>query len=300
MVGSSEITHHRPTSGGLLHLHIRLTGLNKWIGPLCAAACGVLVGGSFTGDADAWLRLALLVLLVDGGWGSLWAAMAATDWSTPIERWRQWGEEGPNAAFPHETLGASNRRATRWFVQIGSWWQATLWPSAGSALSSAIVAVPLITVLSIMLGPQVMVLSIASVAVMQLGLIWEGGHGNVIPEWDAMPAIALPWLAGQAAFGPITLPSATIALCFAVAYGTAWRVKSKWGLAFHILAQLLAPVLLILLSVPAAAAAYVALLVPQFLLLPWMKGRRLAGWYVAHSRWWLFATMVLSAVALWA
>ena len=300
MVGSSETIHHRPTSGGLVRFDIRLTRLNKWIGPLCAAACGVVLGSGFTGDVDAWLRLALLVILVDGGWGTLWAALSGTDWSTPIEQWCEWSEERPVTALPYTRIGAPSHRVTRRVVQFGSWWQTILWPSTSTALSSAIVAIPLIAIFSLILGPQVMVLSIAAVAMMQLGVIWEGGHGNVIPEWDAMPAIALPWLAGQAAFGSITLPSATIAFCFALAYGTAWRVKSQWGIAFHVLFQLLPAVLLILLAEPAAAAGYVALLVPQFILLPWMKEGRLAGWYVAHSRWWLFATMVLTAVALWA
>jgi len=299
MVGNSDTVHHRPTSGGLVRFQMRLTRLNKWIGPLCAAACGVIVGSGFTGDADAWLRLALLVLLVDGGWGTLWAALSGTDWSAPIVQWRDWSEERPITPLPYTEICTPGHRLVRWFGQFCSWWQTTFWPVVGGALSSAIVAIPLIVILSLLLGQQIVLLSIAAAAMMQLGLVWEGGHGHVIPEWDAMVAIAWPWLAGHAAFGSITLPSAVMACCLALAYGTAWRVKKPWGLAAHVVIQLLPPVFLILLARPVALAGYVALLIPQFILLPWMQGSRTAGWYVTHSRWWLYATMGLAAVALW-
>jgi hypothetical protein len=297
MVGNSETIHHRPSSGGLVHVQVRLTRLNKWVGPLCAVVCGAIVAIGFTRDTDAWLRLALLVLLVDGGWGTLWEALSGTDWSTPIEQWHAWNEELPITALPYTRFGAPGDRVMRWVGQFRLWWQSALWPSTGSAISSVVVAIPLIALLSIILGPRLMTLSIAAAAMMQLGLIWEGGRGNVIPEWDAMLAIALPWLAGQAAYGTVTMPSAGMAVCLAMAYGSAWRVKNPWGLAFHVFAQLMPLVLLILLPQPIAAAGYAVLLVPQFILLPWTKEQRLAGWYVSHSRWWLFATMILTAVA---
>jgi len=298
MVNNSDFVHGRPASGGLIHFQARLTRIAQWLGPLWATTCGVLAGAGFEGGADAWLRLVLLLLLVDGGWGTLWAAMSGTDWSTPVEQWRRWRTGCPVAALPYAKAGAPGHHLAYWLGQLRAWWQAVLWPSNSRAVSSIIIALPLTLIFSLFLGPSMLILTIAALATMQLGLVWEGGHGNVIPEWDALVAIVLPWMAGQVAFSTVSVPAALLAFCLALAYGTAWHVTNPWGLAVYLTAQLLPPALLILLRHPIAAAVFVALLVPQFALLPWLKRNRHAAWFVNHSRFWLFTSMLVVAVAL--
>ena len=88
MEGSPYPASARPASGGLIRLQARLTDLITWLGPAWAASCGVVASGNFGWQAPEWLQLALVILLVDGGWGTLWAAVGGTNWAKPLRRWR--------------------------------------------------------------------------------------------------------------------------------------------------------------------------------------------------------------------
>jgi hypothetical protein len=133
---------------------------------------------------------------------------------------------------------------------------------------------------------------------MQLGIIWEEGRGAVPPGWDATIAIALPWLAGHVAFGPMTLPSTGLACLFALAWGKAWSVTSGWGRTLTVGGQLLAMVSLVILQRPLAAGVLFSVLVPQLTLLPWVRRDYEPRWYVRHARPWLMAAMAVAALAV--
>jgi len=298
MRDSSKFIFGRPLSGGLIHFQIRLTRLSRWLGPLWSALCGVLAAGNFDPRSDDWLRLAVLLLLVDGGWGTLWSALSTTDWAASVDQWRHWHTGHRISTLPYTKAGAPGYRLAQALGTFRSWWRTVLWPQCGSAISSALVALFLTGIFSLLLGPTAFILTIAALATVQLGVAWEGGSGRVIPEWDSVIAIALPWIAGQSAFGAITLSSSALAFCLALAFGTAWRVTNPWGVAAHIFSQVLSPTLLIAMGHPVAAAAYAIVLAPQFALLPLVKKSQYAGWYVKHTRWWLFTSMLLVAVAL--
>jgi hypothetical protein len=149
-----------------------------------------------------------------------------------------------------------------------------------------------------LLGVELVLLSVAALAVMQLGLAWEGGRGTVAPGWDAVVAVSLPWLAGHVVSGPLSVRSAGLALAFTLAWGAAWRADSAWGRILGTGAQFLAATLLVALHYPLAAACQVLLLVPQLALLPWMRRGQPASWYVRHTRPWLMAAMLVAAWAL--
>jgi len=131
-----------------------------------------------------------------------------------------------------------------------------------------------------------------------LGLAWEGGRGTVAPQWDAVIAVALPWLAGHFAFGSLTLRSAGLALAFALAWGAAWRANSPWERTLGIGAQFLAVALLVVLHNPLAAGCLLLLLAPQLALLSWLRRGQPTSWYVRHTRPWLMAAMLVAAWAL--
>jgi len=212
MEGRPHSTSSRPASGGLIRFQARLTDLVTWLGPAWACLCGVVASDDFGWQGEDWLRLALLLLLVDGGWGTLWAALGSTNWAAPLRRWRNWRFGDPATPLPYALPGSPGDRASRWLGQLRTWWCDVLWPACGPALSAIVVALPVTVVLGALLGPELLLLSAAAFAVMQLGLAWEGGRGDVTPEWDGVVAVALPWLAGHGAFGEPTLHSAGLAL----------------------------------------------------------------------------------------
>ncbi len=298
MEGNPHSTSSRPASGGLIRLQVRLANPIAWLSPAWATLCGVVASGDFGWQGQDWLRLALLILLVDGGWGTLWAALGGTDWATPLRRWRNWRFGKPFATPPYTLPGSPGDQASRWLGQLRAWWRDVLWPACGPALSATAVALPAVAVVGALLGTELILLSMAALAVMQLGLAWEGGRGSIAPGWDAVIAVTLSWLAGHAAFGSLTLRSAGLALAFALAWGAAWRANSPWGRLLGIGAQFLAVAFFVMLYCPLAAGLLLLLLVPQLVLLPWLRRGQPASWYVRYTQPWLMAAMLVAAWAL--
>jgi hypothetical protein len=291
-------TSARPASGGVIRLRAHLTHLITWLGPAWATLCGVAASGGFGWRGGDWLVLALLILLVDGGWGTLWVALGGTNWATPLRRWRNWRLGEPAAAPPYTLPGSPGDRASRWLGQLRAWSRAVLWPACGPALSAIVVALPVTAVLAALLGTELLLLSVAALVVMQLGLAWHGGRGSDAPGWDAVIGVALPWLAGHLGFGSLTLRSTGLALAFALAWGAAWRANSPLGRALGAGGQFLAAALLVALRRPLAAGCLLLLLAPQLALFPWLRRGQPASWYVRHARPWLMAAMLVAAWAL--
>jgi hypothetical protein len=290
--------HSHPASGGLIRLQARLAGLTTWLSPAWAVLCGVVASGSSGWQGADWLRLALLILLADGGWGTLWAAIGGTDWATPLRRWRHW-QFGERIAKPPYTLPDSpGDRVFRWFGQFRAWWRHLFWLDCGPALTTIIITLPVIVVLAVLLGPKLILISAGAVAVMQLGLVWKGGSGKPAPGWDAIIAMTLPWLAGHLAFGLLTPISTILALTFGLAWGATWRIESSQGRILATGGQFLAAALLVALNRPLAVCGLVLLLVPQLALLPRIKLGQPANWYVRYTRPWLMVAMLLAAWAL--
>lgn len=290
---------HIPT-GGLIWLQARVTDpdLIAWLVPGWAALCGVIASDGLGGR---WLRLALLILLVDGGWGTLWGALTNTDWLTPLRRWRKaspWQACEPVGALPYTLPHSPAGRAARWLGQLRNWWREELRPTHSAAVSAVIVALPVTLVLGMALGPRLLLLSLAALAVMQMGLVWKGDRAAFAPGWDAVVSVMLPWLAGHVAFGALTPRSIALATAFALAWGGSWRTESLGGRLLTVGGQTLAAALLISAKQPLAAGASLLLLFPQMILLPWLRRGQSISWYVRHARPWLMAAMLIAAWAL--
>lgn len=279
-------------SGELARLRGRLTSLMNWLGPAWAALCGAVASGGFDWQGADWLRLALLILLVDVGWGVLWAAMGSTDWAAPLRRWRDWRSGEPVTRPPYALPGSLGDRTSRWLGQLRAWRRDVFWPACGLSLSAVVVSLLGTVVLGLLLGTDLLLLNAVALAVMQLGLAWDGGRGAAAPTWDGIVAVALPWLAGHiVSSGALTLPSAGLALAFALAWGSA----GHW---LEIVTQLLAAALLVALHTPLAAGCLLLLLVPQLVLLPWLQRGQPASWYARYTRPWVMAAMMIAAWAL--
>jgi hypothetical protein len=282
----------------LIRFQARLTHLTVWLAPALAALCGVVSAGGFGWHGEDWLRLSVLILLVDGGWGTLWSALGGTDWATPLRRWRNWRFGDPVTAPPYTLPGTPGDRVSCWLGQLRTWWRDILWPACGPALTAIAVALPVTAVLAALLGAELSLLSVAALAVMQLGVAWNGGRGDIISEWDAIVAIAFPWLAGQLTFGELALPALAMALSFSLAWAGGWRAGSAWGCVSSIGGQFLAAALLIALRHPLAAVCLALLATPQAALMAWLQHGQPVSWYVRHARPWLMAAMLVAAFAL--
>ena len=285
-------------TGGIFGLQASAPNLLRWLGPTWAVVCGLIASGGFDGQADSWLRLALLILLVDGGWGSLWTALGATDWATPLSRWRAWRKSTPTAQLPYTQPEAPGGKLSHIGGGLRSWWTEVLWPTCGPALLTLLIALPTAALIAILLGEELILLSVAAVATMQLATIWTRGGKDVPPGWDALITVTLPWLAGHVAFGLPSLRSVALAGLFAVPWGGAWSVRSGWGRLLTVGGQLVAAVTLLILRSPLAAGAAFLFLVPQVYLLSWIRGDDQRDWYVRHTRPWLMAAMLVVALSI--
>ncbi|MGQ9768891.1 MAG: hypothetical protein ACUVSS_16630 [Anaerolineae bacterium] len=290
--------HTCPASGGLIRLQTRLAGPTVWLAPTWAMLCGVVSSGGFGWRSADWLRLALLILLVDGGWGTLWSALDGTDWATPLRRWRNWRFGEPLTPPPYTLPGSPGDIASRWLGQLRAWGRDVLWPACGPALTAIAVALPVTAVLAAFAGVELLLLSGAALAVMQLSVAWHGGRGAIAPGWDAIVAIAFPWLAGHLAFGQPAIPSTILALTFTLAWGGGWQADSAWGRAANVGGQFLAMAFLVALRHPLATGVLALLLVPQVTLLAWLQRGQSISWYTRHARPWLMAAMLVAACAL--
>jgi hypothetical protein len=297
MMENPHSTYPHQVSGGLICLQARPTNPIALLGATWAMACGVVASGGFTWQGEDWLRLALLVLLVDGGWGTLWGALGSTDWAKPLRRWRNWRFGDPVAVPPYTLPDTPGDRASLWLGQLRAWWRDILWPACGPAVSTVVIALPVTGVLAVLLGAEFLLLSLTALAVMQLSLKWK--------SLDAAIVVTLPWLAGHLAFGSLgvsmadlVVSSAVLALTFALSWAATWRAGSRWGAALMVGGQLLAAGLLIVLHRPLAAALLSLFLVPQLGLLPWLRRGQSVPWYGRHTRPWLMAAMVVAAWAL--
>ena len=270
MMGTDALRNERAASEHVRRARVRhLRGLG-WLLPLWALACGVLASNRFDlQERTEWLRLAALTLLVVGGWGRLWIAISRTDWATPLGAWRAWRAEHRLASLPYTRPGTASDRSTRWIGQLRAWWRATLWPCCGSALTSALAALLSSAVLALLIGPEIILLSIACLAVMQLALAWERGRGQAGVGWQACVAVLLPWLAGHAAFGTLTVASGCAACGVALTIAGLGAFESGIGRAVAATAALLLAGLLTITHHPLAAAGVLALHAILALLVPW-------------------------------
>ena len=291
-------------SSGLVHLQARAAEWGSLLGPTWAALCGVLASNASPSGGGDIVKLLFLVLLVDGGWGTIWAALAGTNWSMPIQRWRFWETEKTTRHLPYTLPGSIGHQLSRWAGRLRAWWSAVFWPACGPAVQAILVGVPLSALLGVVLGPELLLLSTAALALMEMGVLWKGGDGTVPAGWDGLIGVTLPWMAGHATFGGLTVPSTVFALVFAVAWGNTWKPTSAGARTALILSEVSAAVGLVALGRPLTAGLVLLALVPQMALLPWASQDTPASTilpaarFVRYTRPWLMGIMVVAALVL--
>ena len=253
------------------------------------------------------LFVILLILLVDGVWGSLWMAVQTPDWQAPLKRWRRWPSPKSKRKGRIKLEEPRRKRLSTWLGQIVTWWRQVLWPANGAEIATAVGALLAGVALSVQLGFGLVLASLAALAVLQLGLLRrKGGIGQDV-AWPGLPSAllsllgaevvfvaVLPWAAGQLAYGPLTVTSLALCAVFAIAYWAALQESARSRL-IGVGAQLIAAAILLALRRPVGAGCVALLLSPQIALLPWLQLDQPVDWYVRHTRLWVAAAMLVAA-----
>ncbi len=226
--------------------------------------CGVAASHHFHWQSEDLWTLALVWLLVEPGWGSLWRLTTGTDWFHRLAA--GWPPAQPAAvvALPYSQPQATAGRLRRWLSRLLGWGHETFWPQAGPALLGLIGAAALVGVLAHLLPARFRPLQAILVATIGLGLI-QRCRGRVPLAGAAFVPVALGWWAGHLAFSPLNWPSLALALAFALAVWGSLRLEAglRGGLWLLNGGQVLAAALLIGLKQPLVAGAVGLLLLGQ-------------------------------------
>jgi hypothetical protein len=259
-----------------------------------AVLCGALASSHLRWESAGILALALVVLLADLGWGSLFDLATGTNWFRPSAEGRSPSQPHGRPALPYTQPNSPGGRLFRWGSRVRSWW-----PDAGPALVGSLAAAALTAVLASLLPPRLYPLNAVLVALIVVGVIlrWRGCAFNA---GQAAVLVGLSWLAGHLAFAGMSTASLVMALGFTTA---AWgvlrasqgRKAGLWllngGLAF-------AAIVLMLLRQPLAAGGVGLLLFGQMALQPSLRFGGDPARVVPRTWPWLMAAMLVAALAV--
>jgi len=276
-----------------------------WLGGW-AVLCGVLASNQMRWEGEALLNLALALLLVELGWGSLWDLAVGTEWFRPLaEGWPPTTAK-PAAALPYTQPHALGGRLARWLGRLSTWWREAFWPTAGPALLAVLAAALLTAVLTLLLPNRIRPLYAALIALVGLGLVQRRREKDPLAV-QALVRVGLSWLAGHAVFGELGLASVTLALAFALAAWGDLRVAARLPRGLWLLnaGQAVAIVVLLVLRQPVAAGMAGLFLFGQVAMQPSLRyavepdGGKERYTIVSRRTWpWLMATMLVVALAL--
>lgn len=287
--------------GRLIGLQARLARpFWGWMGSW-AVLCGALASNRLRWEGEGLLTLALVLLLVELAWGSLWDLAVGTNWFRPLAEGWPPARAASLLSLPYTHPDSPGGRLLRGLGRLVGWWREAFWPAAGSALLGLVAAVVLTVVLSVLLPNRLRLLNAALVALVGPGLaLRRSGRDSLLGQ--ALVQVGLGWLAGHAAFAEVREPSLILSLSFALAAWGALRVFEGRARGLWLLngGQVAGTVLLVVLKQPLLAGAMGLLLFGQIAMQPSLRSggdaRRLA--FSGRTWPWLMAAMLVAAMAL--
>ncbi len=204
----------------------------------------------------------------------------------------------PLPALPYARADSPAGIISRRLGELLQWLREAVWPALAPAIVIVLATLTLSLILSIYLGADTLLLTIAALALMELGIRSNDEQGNPHPQWDSLIVIALPWITGHTTFASPPPPhSIGLALAFAMARAYTWRPGSRTSLLPAIAAQTLAAVILVVLQHPLAAGCLLLLVIPQLLLWPHIREQN-DNIYAKYTWPWLTAAMGIAAWAI--
>ncbi|HEY3341653.1 MAG TPA: hypothetical protein VGK81_06530 [Anaerolineae bacterium] len=261
---------------------------SAWLGPAWAVLCGIIAAAQFHGSSSEFLAIFVALVIAEGLWASLWAALAETNWSVPLGRWRDWHEGAPVTPLPYTQPGSIAAGLAVTLGYYRDWFTRDLIPNYGSLLASSIIAPLVALVLSAVLGAPIVLLSIVAILLPQLALALCRCNGQPSAILRGIVEVTLPLLLGFVLFKPLSFEVVIAAFGFGLAYSGA--VSRVWNWQLWNLGQALVLVLLILTRHSVGAFLVGVLWLPQFLLQATPSARA--------AQWWLMASMLVAALAI--
>jgi hypothetical protein len=264
-----------------------------------AVLCGALASNQLHWGARSLLDLALVMLLAELVWGSLWDLVAGTDWLLPLAQ--SWPPARPAQwrGLPYTQPRSPGGRLVRSLNRLVGWWRKSFWPAAGPALLSVLIAVVLAAVLSLLLPSRLRPLNAALAALLGLGVA-RRRWGQDSAASQALLQVGLSWLAGHLAFAPMSPASLGLALAFAAATLGMLKVESAQNLGFWLVngGQIAAALWLAGFGQPLAAGAIALLCFGQVALQIPLQAGAAPRVIVRRALPWMMAAMLVAAVTV--
>jgi len=279
-------------TGQLIRLQIPIRARTLWLSPAWAVVCGIIASSAFVWTGRDVLIGALALVLVDGAWATVWWGLVDTDWRSLFATWDTFDVSRVESTWG--ATGSSAARSQRGFARLRLWWQVIGKERAGSPLLSALFSVVLAFLLSVVIGGAAVGVTLAALALAQIGLILRV-HGRAVNVLHGFVDVGLAWLLGHAAFGQLTLLSALTALIFSFSYAAMLDVAQKGTPTRRwLIPQLIMVMVLVVLQQPLAALALFTLLAAQALLSTVLHGLDFAR----TAQVWLMLSMLIAALGI--
>lgn len=279
-------------TGQLIRIQIPVRARTLWLSPAWAVVCGIIASSAFMWTGRDMLLAALALVVADGAWATVWWGLVDTDWRSLFATWDTF--EIRRAELTWAVPGSSAERSQHGLARLRLWWQAIGRPQAGSALLSVLFSIVLAFLLSAVIGGAAVGLTLAALALTQIGLLLRW-HGRKVNELHGFVDVGLAWLLGHVAFGPLSGLSVLAALIFSFSYASMLDLAHGATLARRwLLPQLLMILLLVLLQQPVAACALLTMLIAQALLSTALHGLDFAR----AAQFWLMLSMLIAALGI--
>jgi len=180
-----------------------------------------VASGGLAAHWETALALLLAAFVADPLWGALWVLIAEADWLLVLDGRRLPTRSEHVPALPYTAPGSPGRRFASWWGRVRVWARKEFAPRLGGQATSLVVVVPLLAVLSTVLGRQAVTLSLAALGVALWALLVRS-PGAPPSRWlRAVMEMGLPWLLGHGVLLPLTSRSALAVLGYTIAYGAA-------------------------------------------------------------------------------
>jgi len=190
--------------------------------------------------------------------------------------------------------GSSAARSQRGFARLRLWWQAVGRQQAGSPILSVLFSVVLAGLLSVVIGSAAVGLTLAALALAQIGLILRV-HGRAVNWLHGLLDVGFAWLLGHVAFGQLNLLSALTALIFSFSYAAMLdAAQGATSMRRWLIPQFLLVVVLVWLQQPLAALALFTLLIAQASLATVLRSLDFAR----TAQVWLMLSMLIAALGI--
>jgi hypothetical protein len=279
-------------TGQLIRLQIPIRTRTLWLSPAWAVVCGIIASSAFVWTGRDVLIGLLALVVVDGAWATVWWGLIDTDWRSLFATWDTFDVAHVDATWG--AAGSSAARSQRGFARLRLWWQVIGKERAGSPLLSALFSAALAFLLSAVIGAVAIGLTLAALALTQIGLILRV-HGRTVNVLRGFVDVGLAWLLGHAAFGQLTLLSALTALIFSFSYAAMLYVAQRGAHQRRwLMPQLIMVIILVFLQQPFAALALLTLLIAQTSLSTVLHGLDFAR----TAQIWLMLSMLIAALGI--